>query len=154
MNFFYLDDDPVKCAEFTLDKHVVKMITEHNQLLSTALWKTGKEGIYKPTHVNHPCAIWARESLSNYKKLCEYTLALCEEYTFRYAKIHAGQAVCYIHSKEFPNIPDIGLTKIPLAMPDECKLADPISSYRKYYKNEKQHIATWKKRNVPFWWKE
>ena len=36
MNVFYLDPDPVKCAKMHVDKHVVKMIVEYAQLLSTA----------------------------------------------------------------------------------------------------------------------
>jgi hypothetical protein len=36
MNIFYLDNDPKVCAEMHLDKHVVKMIIEYAQLMSTA----------------------------------------------------------------------------------------------------------------------
>ena len=36
MNIFYLDHDVNKCAEMHNDKHVVKMILEYAQLLSTA----------------------------------------------------------------------------------------------------------------------
>ena len=36
MNIFYLDHDPTKCAMYHVDKHVVKMIVEYAQLLSTA----------------------------------------------------------------------------------------------------------------------
>ncbi len=36
MNIFYLDHDTRKCAEMHNDKHVVKMILEYAQLLSTA----------------------------------------------------------------------------------------------------------------------
>lgn len=36
MNIFYLDRDPVKAAEYAVDRHVVKMIQETAQLLSTA----------------------------------------------------------------------------------------------------------------------
>ena len=36
MNIFYLHNDPRTCAEMHLDKHVVKMILEYAQLLSTA----------------------------------------------------------------------------------------------------------------------
>ena len=36
MNVFYLDPNPVKCARMHVDKHVVKMIVEYAQLLSTA----------------------------------------------------------------------------------------------------------------------
>lgn len=36
MNIFYLDTDPVKAAQYMTDSHVVKMILESAQLLSTA----------------------------------------------------------------------------------------------------------------------
>lgn len=36
MNIFFLDYDPAKCAIYHVDKHVVKMIVEYAQLLSTA----------------------------------------------------------------------------------------------------------------------
>mgnify|MGYP003310074464 CR=1 FL=1 len=49
-------------------------------------------------------------------------------------------------------IPDIGLTEIPQAMPDYCKVPnDPISGYRNYYINEKFYFANWKKREKPLW---
>lgn len=36
MNIFYLDENPVTAAEWMVDRHVVKMILESAQLLSTA----------------------------------------------------------------------------------------------------------------------
>lgn len=36
MNIFYLDTDPTKAAQYMTDRHVVKMILESAQLLSTA----------------------------------------------------------------------------------------------------------------------
>ncbi len=36
MNIFVLEDCPVKAAEVQCDKHVVKMIVESGQMLSTA----------------------------------------------------------------------------------------------------------------------
>ena len=36
MNIFYLDNDVDVCAQMHVDKHVVKMILEYAQLLSTA----------------------------------------------------------------------------------------------------------------------
>jgi len=36
MNIFILDEDIDKCAEYHVDKHVVKMILESAQLLCTA----------------------------------------------------------------------------------------------------------------------
>ena len=47
MNIFYLDKDPVKAAQYSCDKHVVKMILESAQMLCTAHkvqdrdWETG-----------------------------------------------------------------------------------------------------------------
>jgi len=35
MNIFYLDKDPVKAAQYSCDKHVVKMILESAQMLCT-----------------------------------------------------------------------------------------------------------------------
>ena len=35
MNIFVLDLDPTKCAEYHCDTHLVKMITEHNQILGS-----------------------------------------------------------------------------------------------------------------------
>lgn len=57
MNIFYLSRDPVLCAEMHCDKHVVKMILETAQLLSTAHWELGSTAPYKPTHKNHPLAL-------------------------------------------------------------------------------------------------
>jgi hypothetical protein len=36
MNIFYLDKDPKKAAQYSCDKHVVKMILESAQMLCTA----------------------------------------------------------------------------------------------------------------------
>ena len=36
MNIFYLDPNPQIAAELHCDKHVVKMVIEYGQLLSTA----------------------------------------------------------------------------------------------------------------------
>ena len=38
MNLFYLDEDMDKCAEYHVDKHIVKMPLEAAQLLCTAIW--------------------------------------------------------------------------------------------------------------------
>ena len=75
MNIFYLDEDPVLAAQMHCDKHVVKMILESAQLLSTAhLLIDGDEladerGLYKATHKNHPSSKWVRDSSENYEWL-------------------------------------------------------------------------------------
>lgn len=121
-------------------------------MLSTAQHLCGIEAMYKPTHVNHPCAVWVRESIGNYNLLLEYTRAVLNEYTFRYEKFHACESILYYCSVEKPKLPNLGITPIRLAMPDEYKCADPVLSYRRYYMAEKRHIAEWKKRERPDWW--
>ena len=155
MNIFILDTNPRKCAEYHNDKHVVKMILETAQLLCGVHWTTESpyEIPYKLSHKNHPCSIWARECLENYNWLCELGIELCEEYTYRYGKRHKSQDIiewCMTHQ---PKIRKNGsVTRFALAMPDECKVNNPVDSYRRYYMLEKRGFATWKNREIPFWY--
>src|SRR5210317_1724435 len=106
MNIFYLHEDPTQCAQWHIDKHVVKMPTEYAQLLSTAhrmldgelYYVPGKRGmkkrwrlpddrddnIYQAGHYGHPSAVWVRESKSNYNMLFRLYTALLGEYDYRY----------------------------------------------------------------------
>lgn len=154
MNIFFLDWDLKKCAQYHCDKHVVKMILETAQLLCGVHHMTPQvtpQVPYKLSHKNHPCAIWARESLTNYLTLCELGLELCEEYTYRYGKRHKSFDVISWCIENKPNISDKGLTQPPKAMPDEYKTMDVIQSYRNYYCGEKRGFATWKGREKPSW---
>ena len=45
--------------------------------------------IYKACHFNHPSTIWTRESSANYQWHFDHFAALCDEYTYRYGKLHA-----------------------------------------------------------------
>ena len=38
MNLFYLDEDLDKCAEYHVDKHIVKMPLEVAQIMCTTIW--------------------------------------------------------------------------------------------------------------------
>jgi hypothetical protein len=127
------------------------MILESAQLLCTAHWVSGGEAPYRKTHVNHPSNKWVRESLSNYKWLCELGMELCKEYTYRYGKIHKTQQHIEWLIDNLPNIEDKGFTEMPQAMPDECKMEDPIEGYRNYYNIEKAYMCKWKGRLEPEW---
>ena len=51
------------------------------------------------------------------------------------------------------NIKDIGLTELPQAMPEECKVpGNPIQGYKNYYINYKNGFANWKNRIRPNWY--
>jgi hypothetical protein len=157
MNIFFLDEDPTLSAQYHVDKHVVKMILETAQLLCGVHHVTSQitdQVPYKLSHKNHPCAIWARTSLSNYLYLCELGLELCKEYTYRYGKRHKSQEViewCLIYK---PNVPDVEFTEPAMAMPDEYKVGDVVQSYRNYYMGAKSGFATWKNRQKPFWFEK
>lgn len=150
MNIFALDLDPKIAAQMSCDKHAIKMVLESTQLLSTAMIKNGDKGVYKLNHVNHPCTIWAAKTKSNFNWLKQHFLALCEEYTFRYGKIHKCQQ--FYDQLNDNKIPDGPLTEFAQAMPEYCKVKDdPVKAYRNYYINEKYKFATWKKREKPDW---
>ena len=95
MNIFVTDPDPVISAQTLCDKHVVKMVLESAQMLSTA-WReysseyADEHELYKTAHLNHPCSIWVRLARENYRWLYKHFVALCEEYTHRYEKSHAS----------------------------------------------------------------
>lgn len=152
MNIFILDLDFEKNAEYHVNRHVVKMITEAAQLLSGAVRVSGLDEGYNLTHRNHPCSIWTRESIENWLWLWNLTDALHEEYRYRYG-LHKTHKAFEIASKlTIPKLPNIGLTPFKLAMPNEYKSDDAVYSYRQYYIHEKRHIADWKYREKPYWW--
>lgn len=120
MNIFILSNDPTDAAIQHNDKHVVKMILEYAQLLSTAhrildgtetieqrVTKTGKtrnhkvwklrgkydDVLYQATHRNHPCAVWCRETSGNYHWLHTLLVALCDEYYYRYGQYKGDTGV-------------------------------------------------------------
>lgn len=158
MNIFFLHSHPSIAAQYMCDKHVVKMVVETAQLLCTAHHVMGSplpdlSVLYKPTHVNHPCAIWTRETTGNYLWLYYHFCALLEEYTYRYEKSHkTGRLVQPLSF--FPYIQKTGSTEQPLCMPDDCKTkGDVVKSYRQYYMQHKAYMAEWnKKRQPPDWW--
>lgn len=151
MNIFVLDKNFQKCAEYHTDKHVVKMILESVQLLSSAVRLFNIDAGYKLTHINHPCSIWVRESLSNWLWLQSLVEALHKEWQYRFNHIKNHKSYDVMHSLPIPPIDDIGLTNFALAMPDIYKKDCPITSYRTYYIGEKQHLFKWTKREIPKW---
>ena len=157
MNIFALDESPILAAQYHTDKHVVKMIVETAQMLSTAHRLKGNEEqinnehIYKKAYPNHPCTIWIREKSENYLWAYRLFESLLQEYKYRYGKDHSSvKLVPYL--SVLPAKISIGSrTPFAQAMPDYCKSADSITAYRQYYFIEKGHLFKWTKRNVPEW---
>ena len=181
MNIFYLNPTPSTCATYHVDKHCVKMILEYCQLLSTAhrvldgtqyieLVKNRKikrwslqdsmlnSTLYKATHINHPSAVWVRQSSENYMWLVELLSELCGEYTHRYGKVHKCQRtglVDMLYTNIPKNIPRKQFTEPTPAMPDQYKVpGNSLLSYHNYYNGHKRKMFSWKKRDVPNFIKE
>ena len=152
MNIFILDEDPETCARYHCDKHVVKMILESAQMLSTiSRLNGGGEVGYKPTHKNHPCTKWVGQSLTNWFWLQKLTKYLTNEYRYRYDKKVNHKSYEVACALVVPDIPCIGLTPFKLAMPDQYKHENAVESYRDYYKHEKTNLLKWTNRAVPRW---
>ncbi len=177
MNIFYTDYDPEVAARNMVDRHVVKMILETAQLLSTAhrvldgemiVGKNDKGRkttkwtlpdardtiIYASTHRNHPSAIWVRESAANYNWLYSHLLALGREYTYRYGRTHLTIDKLKDILKDAPaNIEQSKvMTKMPSCMDKQYIISlDPIINYRNYYNYGKTDLLRWSNRPPPKW---
>lgn len=156
MNIFYLHENPITAARYHCDKHVVKMILETAQLLSTAHHvldgEDAPEGIYKKTHVNHPSAVWVRQSKDNYLWALDLFIWLIDEYKYRYHKQHKTSRLVSKLVQWPMNIPDTGFTPPPQCMPEVFKCDDAVEAYRNYYKGAKANFASWTNTAIPEWW--
>src|SRR5574337_55092 len=150
MNIFVLDENVQRCAQAHLDKHCVKMILETTQLLNNALIAhcSEYEPVYNVAHKNHPCSLWAAESIENFLWLLNLGDCLCKEYTFRYGRIHKCEPMIksFFRLTDKIDLPKIDMTPYKLCMPDQYKVKDPVESYRNYYRGAKAYIAKWTKR--------
>ena len=140
-------------ANQMIDKHVVKMILESGQMLSTAHrvldgdeWtklrmvnRIKRQSTLRRTRrppvesiiVNHPCTRWVMESLSNHRWLsvhCPPSPASTRGGTTR---THASESLMeHLLTKSPINITDKGLTKFAQAMPEQYKNESAVSAYR------------------------
>lgn len=180
MNIFILDDNVQKCVEYHVDRHITKMTTETAQLLSYVYHLV--EGDKTPNflhnlqkrHITHPCTIWAGESLKNYLWLCDFGIALYNEYQFRYKQPFKHWRAKFIFEwckKNPPRLPNIEKTEFARAINkeenpdllDKSIFPNIVDCYREYYRRDKTHlffrkdrrtgkkIYCWKNRKIPYW---
>lgn len=153
MNIFYLDKKPEKCAKYHCNKHVVKMILEYTQILSSVKYRYGEKGPLKLTHKNHPCVLWAGDAHNNFMFLKELVKNLLKEYTYRFTKHHKYEN--FYFDKEFVLEKRFLVEEFsppPKCMPEKYKQKDTVTSYRNYYLGEKSRFAKWTKRKIPKWY--
>lgn len=179
INIFYLSEDPVQCAQWMVDRHVVKMPLESIQILSTVhrvidglqvnleLEKNGKirkkkvwvlddyrnDILYNATHVNHPSVVWAMQSVENYNWLVDHTFALGEEYHYRYGKRHKSIVeLGYTLQSPPMGLKEWDMTPMPSCMDSKYIISNnPIENYRNYYREGKKELHVWKGREPPNW---
>ena len=151
---------------FMMDKHVSKILLEAVQMLCSAKRILEPEDeinerIYKLAHKNHPVTIWCRKSRANFVWVLDLIEELHNEWRYRYGhsetKNHKSYLVSLLLRENIPShdkFEEKELTPFALAMPEQYKMSDPVESYRNYYMSEeKQKIASWKKkREKPFWY--
>lgn len=165
MNIFILDKNIRNSAMYHTDKHCVKMILEHCQMLCTAVLINTNlqdrlnviDAPYKKSHINHPCTIWVSKNYDNFAWLVAYTYELNEEYKYRYGREHLSYTtlkLCRIITDNIiaygGNLAILDLVP-PCIMPNECKTTSIIESYRNYYRQYKSRLFHWTKRNKPYW---
>lgn len=174
MNIFVLDWDLKKCAQYHVDRHVVSQCKEYSQILSTThrvvdgYWYTEKvngrniqrwelldereKHLYLATHWSHPSVKWCRESHQNYYWLYNLYLHLLAEYKYRYNKVHACTKLIPYLGISPSNLKYSGFTQPTPAMDSQYIVpGDSLSSYRNYYNLAKQHLHSWKNREIPDW---
>jgi hypothetical protein len=153
------------------------MILESAQLLSTAhrvldgvefegKTQTGRKAkrwlladsreavLYSATHINHPSAVWCRNSIENYNWLVDHFYELGYEYTYRYGKIHKcfQGDLAYMLQSPPHNLKDYEWTPMPSCMAPEYIISeDPLTNYRNYYIMGKSNLHKWTNRQPPEW---
>jgi len=168
MNIFLLDNVPRICAKYHCDKHVVKMVLETAQILSTVARGRGYDVGYKPTHKNHPSVVWAGRSEATTVFTYQLGIELGLEYTHRYGKTHKSSLVIEEigAAMKIDKVPCVALHSIlgggfHLAISKELQEVhgkttqypgQAVTAYRQYYFKEKYDICTWTNRPKPKWW--
>lgn len=119
--------------------------------------------LYAATHVNHPSNRWIRSTSGNYYWLLRHFKAMCEEYTYRYDKIHACDLLLTNELTILPKNIHRALFSLtdpsPLVVSDEVMQViaesndpDPIAAYRLFYQEKQDRFnMVWTKRDPPSW---
>jgi hypothetical protein len=166
MNIFILSLIQREIAQYMMDKHVSKILLEAVQMICSAKRVLDSDDevndrIYKLAHKNHPVTIWCRKSKANFLWTLDLVEELHNEWRFRYGhpetKFHKSYLIALVLRENMPSDDKFeveGLTPFALAMPVEYKTENPVEAYRNYYMSEeKQKIASWKKRREkPRWY--
>lgn len=156
-------------AEYHCDRHVIKMILEYSQLLSTAMHVmphtfSGCKPITAPlgkSHANHPVALWACALPENAMYLLRMAVALCHEKNHRWPcrprHAYETQLLALVEKLESNPLFNTFPASFPVAVKSKAgqkvhaPLLEVVSTYRDYYVADKAGFATWRRRIKPMW---
>jgi Pyrimidine dimer DNA glycosylase len=158
MNIFAVSTDPATCARALDNRRLVKMVLETGQLLSVGRAAHGLSSPYKPTHANHPVAIWVRANRANLNWTFALLKALAAEFEFRFGKEHKT----WLAFRHFgpDHVPEAGARRTPfqnsarnLAIGlDFSDIKPTTKAYRAYLKAKWDAEApSWGPRRPPRW---
>jgi hypothetical protein len=157
VNVFACDPSPAASARALADLHVVCMVRETAQILSTTVRELGLDDsdLYKSTHLHHPVVVACIHDSGYRDWVIRHGRALAREYTYRYARIHASSFVLDRAAHRLRQLgPPSVLTSFPLAMPEELQSDDPHESYRRCLAAKYARwgpMARWTRRTRPDW---
>lgn len=165
MNIFVTNKCPKLSAQALDNKRVVKMVLETAQLLSSAIFINNNRNfnnIYKPTHLRHPCTIWAGTSSGNWNWLLQHFVALCAEYSLRYNKHHASEKILP-HFLEYQSSIKIGKITTFVNCTRSESLGIDFKHFKNVHKAYKKYLTVkwnldklppkWLNRKPPLWFK-
>lgn len=149
MNIFVTSHIPQEAASHLDDLRLNKMILETAQLLSSAFRHLFSDHplLYQDTHLNHPCAIWARKNSKNYSWLVEYFDALAQE---KYRRDLSMKKPNVKYHKSWENLSELFNSKKTAHEPQSTKL-EFFDFNCTDFKEEKNVTVAYKKQLVTKW---
>lgn len=171
MQFFLLDEDRQVNATYYMNCHTSKIPTEAAQLVCTALHHFGiptRELPFRPLKRRHPWIAFCKQSIRNTYFLAKYSIPVAREYGCRYGKMHVSELVlqhCLKLMMRSINNADCSLLFNTSSIIEEAPYPtiewqpregeSKIDTYRRYYVEEKSHLARWKYPSiVPEWYEK
>lgn len=154
MNIFRTDESPEACAAALDDLRLGKMLIETAQILCSAVHLNSPTTVtsYKPTHLRHPCVIWAAQSRENFNWLLKHGITLAAEWQYRRGRVHASATIIRWATHQSGNLPD----SFPSASPNCTPHPDlPLHEAYRQTLNDKWALdrrpPTWTRRGPPNW---
>lgn len=137
-----------------LSKYQKTLVTPEH-MMDAPICESTKTSGYRPCHILHPCAVWTRKTIGNYKWLVKLGWELAQEFRYRFGKEHSCEKhIGWLYYNYPPNIQNYPRTEFTMAMADEYKISkDPIVCYRHYYNTSKKErgLIKYTGRHLPHW---